>query len=113
MSCTFEIKYLQLASDGIKRDVTQTLLDTANYTYEKKNGTGIVHEVRNELSGYFARKKAAAEKLAAKVRVLYDNFLYNNITVPSNFRLAQLNGSVYKDSDVLTTLNKSTFKFDS
>lgn len=103
--------YSKLASDGIKRDVTQMLLDTANYTYEKKNGIGIVHDVRNELTRYFAKKKTAAEKLATKVGQLYD--LERNLTVPSGTKLADLPDSVYWDSDVPTTLKNKTFVFDS
>ena len=91
--------------------MTQRLLDTANYTYEKKNGSGIVHDVRNELSGYFAKKKVAAEKLAAKVSKLYDQD-YND-SVPSNSRLDQLSQSVYLDSDVPATWSKEIFEFDS
>lgn len=52
---------LQLAGDGIKRDVTQGYLDQANYTFEKKNGETIVKVVKETLGDYFRKKKKAAE----------------------------------------------------
>ncbi|XP_067936801.1 voltage-dependent calcium channel subunit alpha-2/delta-1-like [Watersipora subatra] len=103
----------QLASDGIMRDKTQRLLDTANYTYEKKNGTHIVNEVRNELSGYFAKKKSAAEKLATKIGELYDERQRANASAVHPTTLDQLPSSVYLDSDVPTTLRDETLLFDS
>ena len=105
--------YVQLANDGIRREVTQSLLDTANYTFEKKNGTAIVHELRTELSKYFQEKKFSAENLAEKVKDLYDSFLLNNHTISSSEKLSSLPRSVYWDSDIRTTLNDSFFKFDS
>lgn len=100
----FKLYLLQLAGDGIKRDVTQTLLDTANYTFEKKNGTRIVLDVRKELNKYFTKKKDAAIALTKEVKGLYDAFVDANHTVPAGTKLAQLPSSVYWDSDVPTTL---------
>lgn len=110
-TCTNDL--FQLASDGIKRDITQSLFDTANYTFEKKNGSGIVHTVRNRLSSYFANKKSAAQKLATKVESLYNEFLTSNYTVPSSYELPELPSKVYWDSDVPTTLPKEEFEFAS
>ena len=52
---------LQLASEGIKKDFTQTLFDTANYSLENKNGTSLVNLVKLSLGDYFSKKKAAAQ----------------------------------------------------
>ncbi|XP_067678444.1 voltage-dependent calcium channel subunit alpha-2/delta-2-like [Haliotis asinina] len=90
---------LQLAGDGIKRDVTQSYLDQANYTFEKKNGETIVKVVKETLGDYFRKKKKAAENLAQSVRKLYDNYLSENKT--SNVtRLKDLRRDDYRDSDI-------------
>lgn len=102
-----------MASDGIKRDITQGLLDQANYTYEKKDGAKIVTEVRKQLSTYFATKKAAAARLAKKIQTLYDDFLIRNVTVPPGSKLGDLPLDVYWDSDVPGRLPKDTIQFDS
>lgn len=52
---------LQLASDGIKRDFSQSYLDQASYTMEDKNGTEIVVQVKKTLGAYFEKKKLAAQ----------------------------------------------------
>lgn len=51
----------QLASDGINRHITQSLLDQAIYSDEKKNGTELVEQVKEDLADYFRNKKRAAE----------------------------------------------------
>lgn len=52
---------LQLASEGIKKDFTQSLFDSANYTLEVKNGTELVRKMKEELEDYFSSKKQAAQ----------------------------------------------------
>ena len=51
----------QLASEGIKKDFTQGLFDTANYTYEEKDGMELVRTLKEELGDYFTSKKRAAQ----------------------------------------------------
>jgi hypothetical protein len=52
---------LQLASDGIRRDYTQSLFDQANYTFQEKDGHEPVNAVKETLGDYFSRKKRAAQ----------------------------------------------------
>lgn len=66
---------LQLASDGIKKDFSQAYLDSANYTFERKDGRDIVEQVKQELGDYFSKKKKAAEILAQKVKEIYEDFI--------------------------------------
>ena len=51
---------MQLASEGIKRDYTQGLFDTANYTFEEKDGDVLVRQVKESLGNYFLSKRIAA-----------------------------------------------------
>ena len=52
---------MQLASEGIKRDYTQSLFDQASYTYEEKNGEELVRQVKESLGDYFSSKRKAAQ----------------------------------------------------
>ncbi|PVD23318.1 hypothetical protein C0Q70_16586 [Pomacea canaliculata] len=94
---------MQLASDGINRHITQSLLDQAIYSDEKKNGTELVEQVKEDLADYFRNKKRAAEKLAEKVRELHDSFLEENMTVDAH-HLKDLTLDIYRDSDIPTRL---------
>ncbi|ESO88121.1 hypothetical protein LOTGIDRAFT_165858 [Lottia gigantea] len=94
---------LQLAGDGIKRDLTQSYLDQANYTYEKKNGAEIVRQVKLTLGDYFSKKKRAAERLAATVREIHDDFLLSNSTAGVQV-LKNMDLSFYRDSDIPSKL---------
>lgn len=69
---------LQLASEGIKREFTQSLFDSANYTYEDRDGDELVDEVRESLGDYFSSKK-----IAAQVSVLQScsHYEYNGIKI--------------------------------
>ena len=58
---TYSDIILQLASEGIKREFTQSLFDAANYTYEDKDGDELVRDVRESLGDYFSSKKNAAQ----------------------------------------------------
>ena len=62
---------MQLASEGIKRDYTQGLFDTANYTFEEKDGDVIVRQVKESLGNYFRCKR-----IAAWVRLNYDFYFF-------------------------------------
>ncbi|CAI9736897.1 Hypothetical predicted protein [Octopus vulgaris] len=95
---------LQLASDGIKKDYSQSYLDQANYTFEKKNGTEIVLKMKEKLGEYFRKKKRAANRLADKVRDLYDETLANKDKYPTPDRLPLLSSEVYMDSDIPSKL---------
>ncbi|XP_021354084.1 uncharacterized protein LOC110450731 [Mizuhopecten yessoensis] len=95
---------LQLASDGIKRDFSQSYLDEASYTMEVKNGTEIVVQVKKTLGSYFEKKKLAAQRLADKVKELYDNFMNLNMTGPFVDSLPLLDRKHYRDSDIPGTL---------
>lgn len=113
----------QLASDGIKRDITQSLFDTANYTYEKKNGTKTVAQVQEQLSRYFRAKRQAAQELSQKVALLYDSTVAQNQsadthvgedqqTASTPHSLADLKPEVYRDSDIPSRLPEDLM-FDS
>lgn len=52
---------LQLASDGINKHITQSLLDQAKYKSEIKKGMDLVDQVKDELAVYFRNKIQAAE----------------------------------------------------
>ena len=52
---------LQLASEGIKREYTQSLFDQANYEDEEKDGEDLVRQVKESLGDYFSKKKRAAQ----------------------------------------------------
>ncbi|XP_069125986.1 LOW QUALITY PROTEIN: voltage-dependent calcium channel subunit alpha-2/delta-2-like [Argopecten irradians] len=91
---------LQLASDGIKRDFSQSYLDQASYTKDVKNGSEIVVAVKESLGAYFEKKKIAARRLADKVKELYDNFMNQNITGPVVSSLPLLPQEDYSDSDI-------------
>ena len=52
---------MQLASEGIKRDYTQSLFDQASYTDEEKNGEELVRQVKESLGDYFSSKRKAAQ----------------------------------------------------
>ncbi|XP_013386854.1 voltage-dependent calcium channel subunit alpha-2/delta-2 [Lingula anatina] len=93
---------LQLASDGIKRDVTQSLFDTATYVLEKKDGNEVVRQVSERLGDYFSVKKQAAQDLADKVRDLHDSWLLRNRSVAD--KLTQLGTDVFRDSDIPSRL---------
>ncbi|XP_050400585.1 voltage-dependent calcium channel subunit alpha-2/delta-2 [Patella vulgata] len=94
---------LQLASDGIKRDLTQSYLDQANYTYEKKNVEEIVQTVKLTLGDYFSKKKRAAERLAEKVREIHDDFLRSNSSINAKV-LKDIDERIYRDSDIPSRL---------
>ncbi|XP_070196192.1 voltage-dependent calcium channel subunit alpha-2/delta-2-like [Littorina saxatilis] len=94
---------LQLASDGINKHITQSLLDQAKYKSEIKDGRELVDQVKEELGVYFQNKIQAAERLAEKVLELHDSFLEQNMTIDAD-RLNDLTADVYKDSDIPTRL---------
>ena len=50
----------QLASEGIKREYTQSLFDTANYTFEEKDGDVLMRQVKESLGNYFHSKRITA-----------------------------------------------------
>ncbi|XP_041357381.1 VWFA and cache domain-containing protein 1-like [Gigantopelta aegis] len=90
---------LQLANDGIRRHDTQSYLDQAVYSFEKKDGAEIVNQVKTTLEDYFKKKTRAAVRLAAKAQELYDEFLTANATTNVT-SLNDLGRDVYKDSDI-------------
>ncbi|GFR88739.1 voltage-dependent calcium channel subunit alpha-2/delta-2-like, partial [Elysia marginata] len=95
---------LQLASDGIKRDLTQSYLDKANYTSEKKNGSELVQSVKKDLKRYFEERMSAAKRLADTVRKVYDEYEESERT--SAKHLSELPFETYYDSDVPDKLPK-------
>ena len=56
---------LQLASEGIKREYTQSLFDQANYEDEEKDGEDLVRQVKESLGDYFSKKKRAAQVMCS------------------------------------------------
>ncbi len=54
-------RVFQLASEGIKRDYTQSLVDKASYTFEEKDGDELVRQVKASLGDYFSSKRKAAQ----------------------------------------------------
>ncbi|BFY99384.1 hypothetical protein BsWGS_02424 [Bradybaena similaris] len=96
---------LQLASDGIKRDFTQSYLDKAEYKDETKNGNDLITLVQQQLGDYFQNKKQAAHRLAEKVREVYDDFYDKNISSAAN-TLNDLPPDAYYDSDIPDKLPK-------
>ncbi|GFO18775.1 voltage-dependent calcium channel subunit alpha-2/delta-2-like [Plakobranchus ocellatus] len=96
---------LQLASDGIKRDLTQSFLDKANYTSEKKNGSILVQNVKANLKQYFEDKMGAAKRIADSVRDAYDEYEDNRNTFVVK-HLRDLPFDAYYDSDVPDKLPK-------
>ncbi|KAK2155924.1 hypothetical protein LSH36_227g06072 [Paralvinella palmiformis] len=94
---------LQLASEGIKREYTQSLFDTANYTYQEKDGDEIVRQVKESLGDYFSKKKHAAQRIARRAVLLYDAWYLKNST--SQYRqLRHLPDNIYRDSDIPSRL---------
>lgn len=89
---------LQLASDGIKKDFSQAYLDSANYTFERKDGRDIVEQVKQELGDYFSKKKKAAEILAQKVKEIYEDFIKHKKFKTG--KLTDLKAKQYRDSDI-------------
>ena len=66
---------LQLASEGIKREFTQMLFDTANYTFTEKDGDKLVRQVKEGLGNYFSLKiKAAQVKPCALNQIIAVDF---------------------------------------
>lgn len=100
---------LQLASDGIKKDHSQSYLDRANYTFEKKNGTQIVRRMKIKLGEYFRKKKRAAIRLANKIRDLYDEIVFNFEKYPTPNTLSELTPEIYLDSDIPSKLPELSF----
>ena len=60
-TCAAQLFIFQLASDGINKHVTQSLLDQAKYKSEIKDGADLVTQVKHELGEYFQNKIRAAE----------------------------------------------------
>lgn len=54
-------RVLQLANSAIGRDKTQSLFDSANYTFESKDGDSLISNVQASLGDYLTRKRVAAE----------------------------------------------------
>ncbi|XP_074641618.1 voltage-dependent calcium channel subunit alpha-2/delta-2-like [Tubulanus polymorphus] len=97
---------LQLASDGIKREYTQSYFDKASYTFERKDGMAVVRKVRDKLGDYFSQKKKAAQRIADKIVELYEEFQANNGSskIAGLKSVAALSKDTYKDSDVPSRL---------
>ncbi|KAK2171034.1 hypothetical protein NP493_1112g00000 [Ridgeia piscesae] len=93
---------LQLASEGIKREYTQSLFDTANYTFEEKDGDVLVRQVKESLGNYFRSKRIAARRIADRAVDAYDRMLLANMTVPP--RLTKVNLEMYRDTDIPSRL---------
>ncbi|XP_005108179.1 voltage-dependent calcium channel subunit alpha-2/delta-2 [Aplysia californica] len=96
---------IQLANDGIKRDFTQSFLDQANYISEKKDGGDLVQLVKDTLGDYFEKKKRAAQRLAGKVREVYDEYYDKNVSTKAE-TLNDLPPDTYYDSDIPDKLPK-------
>nr|KAI8754030.1 voltage-dependent calcium channel subunit alpha-2/delta-3-like [Biomphalaria glabrata] len=96
---------LQLANDGIKRDMTQSFFDEATYLSEKKNGSELVKLVNDTLSEYFRKKTSAAMALVEKVRLLYDEYYLANDTTTAR-TLNELPADLYYESDIPDKLPK-------
>ncbi|XP_071807181.1 voltage-dependent calcium channel subunit alpha-2/delta-3-like [Asterias amurensis] len=87
---------LQLCSDGLKTEYTQSFYDKADYILQKKNATEIVAKVRELLDDYFNKKEEAARRIADEVKRLHDVSMgknpYTSLTgIPNAF---------YRDSDI-------------
>ncbi|KAL3318708.1 hypothetical protein Ciccas_002628 [Cichlidogyrus casuarinus] len=64
-----------LAHNGIRRDVTQTLFDKAKYILNKKDGHLVVHKLSERLTEYFKRRKNAAHAIAHEAQIRYDRYI--------------------------------------
>ncbi|XP_038057398.1 voltage-dependent calcium channel subunit alpha-2/delta-3-like [Patiria miniata] len=93
---------LQLASDGLKTEYTQSYYDNADYIYQKKNASNIVAHVKKLLDSYFARKEDVAKRIANAVKRLHDDNL-GKIIYRS---LPEMPKEIYKDSDIPGRLPK-------
>ncbi|ELU06451.1 hypothetical protein CAPTEDRAFT_215114 [Capitella teleta] len=94
---------LQLASEGIKRDFTQTLFDAANYTLEVKDGIELVTRMKEDLTDFFTSKKRAAQKIAKQVVKIYDTNLKEGWN-SGYTALPKISRDVYRDSDIPSLL---------
>ncbi|PAA92856.1 hypothetical protein BOX15_Mlig015658g4 [Macrostomum lignano] len=92
----------QVAADGIQRDQTQMLFDQAEYLYEKKNGTNVTMQVKQELSAYFRKKKATAHRIAEAAAEAYNRH-YRQVRSGQRkiaASLSDLSVDIYRDSDI-------------
>ncbi|XP_055337137.1 uncharacterized protein LOC129587423 isoform X2 [Paramacrobiotus metropolitanus] len=97
---------LQLANLGIGRDKTQALFDSANYTFEQKDGDSLMNNVETSLKDYLRRKEVAAKRIASHAIKLHDDYLrskFENTTIRYK-RLRDMPLNLYRDSDIPHTV---------
>ncbi|OWA52215.1 putative Voltage-dependent calcium channel subunit alpha-2/delta-2 [Hypsibius exemplaris] len=102
---------LELANLGIGRDVTQRLFDSANYTFEAKDGDTLLSNVQTSLGDFLMRKRVAAERIAMMAVKLHDEYLINkrmNRTAKFS-RLRDMPMTYYRDSDIPHTVRPKMF----
>ncbi|CAD5114296.1 DgyrCDS3438 [Dimorphilus gyrociliatus] len=99
---------LQLAEEGIRRKYTQSLFDTANYTFDEKDGAILVQNVKETLGDYFSMKTQAAQRLADKAVEAYDKWLLDENKVTYD-NLHKMPRDIYRDSDIPSTLDKGKY----
>ncbi|GAU99492.1 hypothetical protein RvY_10486 [Ramazzottius varieornatus] len=102
---------LELANHGIGRDKTQALFDSANYTFESKDGDTLLSNVQASLGDYLMRKRVAAERIATAVVKLHDEYLIKkrrNETIKYR-RLRDMPLNLYRDSDIPSTVLPKRF----
>ncbi|XP_071499643.1 voltage-dependent calcium channel subunit alpha-2/delta-3-like [Diadema antillarum] len=97
---------VQLTSDGLQSHHTQHFFDTANYTYQIKDGNDTVKRVKALLGDYFVKKERSARKLVEKVVELHDSFFNQSMDSFSFSKLSDLNDTIYRDSDIANKLPK-------
>ncbi|XP_055337095.1 voltage-dependent calcium channel subunit alpha-2/delta-3-like [Paramacrobiotus metropolitanus] len=97
---------LELANLGIGRDKTQALFDSANYTFEQKDGDSLMNNVETSLKDYLRRKEVAAKRIASHAIKLHDDYLrskFENTTIRYK-RLRDMPLNLYRDSDIPHTV---------
>lgn len=101
-----------MAEEGIRRKYTQSLFDTANYTFVEKDGDTLVENVKETLGDYFSMKTKAAQRLADKAVEAYDQWLLEDKKADED-QLYDMPREIYRDSDIPSTLDKETGEFQS
>ncbi|KAJ8032799.1 Voltage-dependent calcium channel subunit alpha-2/delta-2 [Holothuria leucospilota] len=94
---------LQLASDGLKTEHTQSFYDLAEYTFETKHGNKTVDTVKNKLGDYFIKKQQAAQRIADKIVELHDEFVVDPKPEYVEYfdkKLSDIPKEYYKDADI-------------
>ena len=98
----------QLASDGIKREYTQSYLDTANYTFEAKDGMYVVQQVKTQLEAYFRNKRLAAG-VSIHITLIISHYSHGDYCNVKQYK--SLFCHIYGKAVFLISARKITFVF--